>query len=626
MLKKTALSVLLSCAFSVNAHVLSQEELDKAYQTPETSAKQLVAEMSLREKIGQLIMLDFRYWGVDENDEPKLVVNVNNEIKQVIRNYDLGNVILFRENLYNTEQTINFIQDLQDSRTNLPLFVATDQEGGYVTRLREGTEMPGNMAVAATRDSKLAKKSGQVHGLELSALGINFNFGPVVDVNAEQRNPIIGVRSYSSNLALIDEMSGAYIEGLSESGVLNAVKHFPGHGNVKIDSHYGLAIVPYTRQEWEAVDLQAFKNVFKNGADAVMTAHVIVPSVDDAKLTSPLTGEVIGTPATLSKKILTGVLREELDFNGLILTDALDMGAIANNFEPSWTVEHALLAGADITLMPLRVWNKEAVADLEKIYSHLETQSKSNPELAKRIDQSVLRIVTKKLTEKISAQPVDKEHADKVVQSVANKSAERHIAERSITLIENQNILPFKLKNKTKIVVISDESARNNLIADEIALISEKFKSVDISVEKITVKMTENKLPENQLKQSIENADYVIAVTYNLTGSSPNAQKLIDITNKQNKPTVVISSRNPYDIAYLNGVKANIAIYGITGFDVTNNNRNNLEANIRAGVRTLFLEPDTNAPLNQPSGQLPVDIKNKENTKIIYPIGHGLTY
>ncbi|WP_019612823.1 glycoside hydrolase family 3 protein [Psychromonas ossibalaenae] len=626
MFKKTALSVLLSCAFSVNAHVLSQKELDKAYQTPESAARQLVAEMSLREKIGQLIMLDFRYWGMDQNNEPKLVVNVNDQIQKVISDYELGNVILFRENLYNTEQTINFIQDLQDSRTNLPLFIATDQEGGYVTRLREGTEMPGNMAVAATRDSQLAKKSGQVHGLELSALGINFNFGPVVDVNTEQRNPIIGVRSYSSDLTLIDEMGSAYIEGLSEYGVLNSVKHFPGHGNVEVDSHYGLATVPYTREEWEAVDLQAFKNIFKSGADSVMTAHVIVPSVDDAKLTSPLTGEVIGTPATLSKKILTGVLREELKFNGLILTDALDMGAIANNFEPSWTVEHALLAGADITLMPLRVWSQEAVSDLEKIYSHLETQSKSNPELAKRIDQSALRVVTKKLSEKISAQPVDKEHAEKVVQSAANKSAESHIAERSITLIENQSVLPFKLKNKTRILVISDESARNNLIAGEIALISEKFKGIDISVEKIALKMIENNLQENKFKQSVENADYVIAATYNLTGSSPNAQKLIDITNQQGKPTVVISSRNPYDIAYLEGVKANIAIYGITGFDVTNNNRNSLEANIRAGVRTLFLDPMTNLPINSPSGKLPVDIKHKESNKVIYPIGLGLTY
>ncbi len=628
MLTRALFLIFLLCSAFADAHVISQHELNIAYKTPFKSANAMVNKMTNREKIGQLMLVDFRYWKKNDASPSKEneVTKINTSIKKAINEFNLGGIILFRQNLYNTSQEIDLIQSMQDARSTMPLFIAIDQEGGYVTRLREGTEMPGNMALGATGDPHFAKQAGQVHGSELAALGFNFNFAPVVDVNSNQNNPVIGVRSYSDDLAIIDEMSAAYIAGIHQYGLLTAAKHFPGHGNVSVDSHHGLPIVPYSEAQWRAVDLKAFANVFANGVDAVMTAHVVVPSIDNSKLTSVLTGKVIGRPATLSKKMLTGILRDELHFKGLIVTDALYMGAIANNFEPGWAVETAILAGADVILMPVKLWNQNSLQKLAKIYQHLELQMQINPQLAQRVDQSARLIVQTKLAKKMSAQAVDKHHALMIVNSKKHLAIEAHIAEKAITLIENKGVLPFALRRSTQVLVISDEAPRNALVENELMNIAAHFKNVNMDVEKSVLKMSGSDINKALFKQKIAKANYVILITYNLNNTAENAQAVIDLSDEMQKPLVVIAGGNPYDIAYLNNVKANIAIYGITGFDVTNNVRNKLEANIRAGIRTLFKDPNTGKPLNSPSAKLPVNIKERSNRKIIYPRGYGLSY
>ncbi|MCK5819218.1 MAG: beta-N-acetylhexosaminidase [Psychromonas sp.] len=620
--------MLLCFSASAHANAISQHQLTLAYKTSFRSAKVIVNKMTDREKIGQLMLLDFRYWKKNDEKPSKKneVTKITPEIKEVINYFDLGGIILFRENLYNTTQVIDLIQGMQDARSTMPLFIAIDQEGGYVTRLREGVEMPGNMALGASGDPHFAKQAGEVHGSELAALGFNFNFAPVVDVNSNQNNPVIGVRSYSDDLPIINEMSAAYIEGIHQYGLLTLAKHFPGHGNVSVDSHHALPIVPYSEAQWRAVDLKAFENVFAKGVDAVMTAHVVVPSVDNSKLISSLTGKLIGRPATLSKKMLTGILRDELHFKGLIVTDALDMGAIANNFDPSWTVETAILAGADVILMPVKMWDQNALKKLEKIYKYLEQQMKINPQLTKRINQSARLIVQTKLAQKLSAKPVDKHHALMIVNSKKHLAIEANIAEKAITLIENKGVLPFALLPSTNVLVISDEAPRNEIVKSELMNIAKHFKKIKFHVETSALKLSGNDINQAVFTQKIAKADYVILITYNLKNSAANAQAVINLSHQMKKPTVVIASRNPYDIAYLNNVKANIAIYGITGFDVTNDVRNKLEANIRAGIRTLFKDPMTGKPLNDPSAKLPVNIKDRHNRKIIYHRGYGLSY
>ncbi|MHA7846814.1 beta-N-acetylhexosaminidase [Serratia sp. D1N4] len=601
-------------------------QLSNSQEEPQTSAEQIVTQMSPREKIGQVLMLDVRNWGKNAAGEPEGVTVLPTELAKAINDYRLGSVILFRENFINTPQSYQLIQDLQKASYQLPLLISTDQEGGYVTRLREGTEMPGNMALAATRDANMAQHVGEVHGSELNALGVNINFAPVVDINTNQNNPVIGVRSFSSDIALVNEMSGAYIKGLQQNSVLATAKHFPGHGNVETDSHFGLPLVPYTESEWRQNDLLPFKYVIEQGIDAVITAHIIVPALDDTKVVSKKDGTEIGLPATLSKKIITGILRDELKFQGLIFTDAMDMGAITENFGANEAVEMALMAGSDVIVMPVHIWDQQGIEQLEELYHYLETQHYKNPEFASRLQEAATRVVQTKLAKKIAAtnNAHTLEFAQSVVASPAHKRDEQKVAERAVTLIKNDNLLPYSLNAQNNVLIISDENTRNDIIRSELQNIASQLENQEITVSSLAYKLEQQTVPAT-LEESIQASDLVILVTYNLKTKGRAAQQTIDKARELGIPLVVISSRNPYDIAYLDNVTANLAIYGITGFDVTNNNRNSLEANIRAGIRTLFKNDADTLLFNVPSGKLPVDIKSPEG-EIIYPFGHGLTY
>ncbi|MEI9697148.1 glycoside hydrolase family 3 protein [Moellerella wisconsensis] len=620
-MKKTLCALMIFSSLS-HADIIPNAQLAHYWQQPESSAKQLVEQMTLEEKLGQILMLDFRYWQAADQPNKTPLTEFNPEIAAIIHQYHLGSVILFRENLINTPQTVKLINAFQQARSNLPLFISTDQEGGYVTRLREGTEMPGNMALGATRSTELAELTGRIHGKELSNLGFNFNFGPVVDVNNNQNNPVIGVRSYSDRPELVQQLANSYIQGIHQYQVMSAVKHFPGHGNVSSDTHFALPTINIDQATWRNIELKPFINTMK-ATDAIMTAHVVVPALDHQKITS-LTGEEIGVPATLSKPILTDILRDELHYDGLIITDAMDMGAISKNFSSHWAIEQAILAGNDIILMPLEISNPQSTAKLDDLYAYLKHQAANNRELNQRINQSAERIVQKKLAYQISAEAKDVQIASHIVASKENKDLENTVSDHAITLIENQHILPYTLAKNNNFVIFSDEQPRNELIKQQLNNIAADHQ-ITINSRDQVVKMMNDDLTGSQIEQAIEGQDFIILVTYNLTEQPNNAQKIIDVANQKAIPLVVISSRNPYDIAYLKNVKANIAIYGITGFDVTNNVRNSLETNINRGLNSLFSTP-VSGVINSPRGKLPVDIKTPDNQQILYPFGHGLSY
>lgn len=579
----------------------------------EQTSRKMVQDMSQKEKLGQLIMIDFRKW------QEKPLTELNPEIKKVIEDYKLGGIILFRENLANTEQTIRLIDDLQNSSQTLPLLISTDQEGGYVTRLQQGTEMPGNMALGAGGDLELTKKVGTTIGKELKALGINFNFAPVVDVNSNQKNPIIGVRSFGDNPQQVGATATAYIDGLKSIGIISTVKHFPGHGNTVSDTHIGLATVDYSREQWEAIDKVPFKMAIDNGVEAIMTAHVIVPALDDTKVVSKKDGFLIGTPATLSKPIMTDLVRKELGFEGVIVSDALNMRAITDNFGDVESVIKGILAGGDIMLMPVIIRNKEDIKKLENLYDEVLEEMEKNKILRRRVEESAERIVSLKLKTQL-VQEVDIEerikNAKTIVGSENNKAIEKEATEKGITLLKNENILPFKLKENTKVLLVAETKTRGNTMENELLQLQQ-----NISVEKISTDYKDGLTPE--IKSGIKNADYIVVATYNLKNNTE-INKIIEYANKENRKLATISTRNPYDIIHTPKVKANIAIYGITGFDTTNAIYNRVEANVRAGIRTLFLG-NNSTKLVVPTGKLPVNIQN-ENGDIVYKAGYGLTY
>ncbi|WP_313083277.1 glycoside hydrolase family 3 protein [Atlantibacter sp.] len=618
---KKMIGALFLFSAGANAGLISDEQLHTYWLTPEQSATQIVKGMGFEEKIGQILMMDFRYWGDDPQDNKQPLINSDTALQKLIQDKHLGSVILFRENLIDTPQTVRLINDLQQARSNLPLFISTDQEGGYVTRLRVGTEMPGNMALGATGSPRLAQMAGGIHGKELSSLGFNFNFGPVVDVNNNQNNPVIGVRAYSDDPNLVSELAKSYITGIHQYPVLTSLKHFPGHGNVASDTHFALPTIPIDRAAWQQVELKPFKETLP-WTDAIMTAHVVVPALDNSKLRTR-NGEQVGTPATLSYPILTGLLRDQLKFNGLILTDAMDMGAISANFEPEWAVKQAILAGNDIILMPMEIKSETDAQRLDALYHYLKTEAERDPVLQARIDESAIRVVYTKLAKKISASPRDADIAAKIVGSQQHKDSENFIAEQAVTLIKNDGVLPFPLKHTNSVLVYSDEAPRNALIAKHLNDIAREY-HCQIAVNSQVVKLAQNTLTREEIERQMADQQLVILATYNLTRDPQNAQNIIDAAQKARIPLVVIATRNPYDIAYLNNVQANIAIYGITGFDVTNNVRNSLETNIRSGLRTLFKGPNNQPPLTIPHGKLPVDIKSPDGSTVVYSRSHGL--
>lgn len=621
-MKKLIPVLFLVSAGSV-ADVIPDAQLKEMWLSPKSAAEKIVSKMSAEEKIGQMLMVDIRSWDKDGSENKTPFIEMNDSVRKMITDYHLGSVILFRENLINTPQTVELINNLQRARDNLPLFISTDQEGGYVTRLRVGTEMPGNMALGATGSTELARQVGSVHGDELSSLGFNFNFGPVVDVNNNQNNPVIGVRAYSDDPAIVARLARGYIDGIHQYPVLTSLKHFPGHGNVASDTHFALPSVNTDKASWQQTELKPFVEVMPF-TDAIMTAHVVVPALDSATLKST-GGKEIGTPATLSKPILTDVLRHQLKFNGLILTDAMDMGAISGNFDPHWAIRQAILAGNDIVLMPVGIKDDASVKQLDALYGYLKTEAEKDPLLKQRIQESAERVVYTKLNKRISPATHDSANAESIVASKDHKDLENAIAEKAITLIKNDRVLPYTLKSSNDVLVYSDEAPRNDLIKKHLGNIADEF-NVAINVKGEVVKLDKDTLISADIEKQIQNQQLIILATYNLKDNPKNAQKIIDVAKAKNIPLVVISTRNPYDIAYLNNVKANIAIYGITGFDVTNNVRNSLETNIRSGLRTLFVGPEGNSKmLARPEGKLPVDIKSPDGSNVIYPRGYGLS-
>ncbi|WP_411821914.1 glycoside hydrolase family 3 protein [Leptospira sp. 'Mane'] len=254
-----------------------------------------------------------------------------------------GGIILFGKNLGKKSEIISLTSNLQKTASSeglQPFLISTDQEGGRVFRVQDGiTEYPGAMAVGQTGKEEWGKTVGFVTSYELKELGINFLFAPILDINNNPLNPVINTRSFGSDATRVSRVAVAYEQGARLGGALPVIKHFPGHGDTNVDSHLGLPVIKKTLTELEQLELVPFKKAIDSGAEAVMTAHIVYPLIDEKY------------PATLSKKILTGILREKLKFNGIIITDAMEMHAISKNYEKDRPGVLAILAGANIVLL-----------------------------------------------------------------------------------------------------------------------------------------------------------------------------------------------------------------------------------------------------------------------------------
>ena len=308
---------------------------EAAFAAQENSAvESILSSMTIRQKIEQCLMVDFRKWDSGSGSASDMTV-LDTDVADILSEYQFGSVILFAENIKKTANTVALTRDMQTAATaggGLPLMIAADQEGGLVYRLGSGTALPGNMALAATGDTKNAELAGEVIASELDAVGINTTLAPVIDVNNEAGNSVIGVRSFSDDAAAVGEYGSSFIRGLEKFNIIGCAKHYPGHGDTNVDSHTGLPEVNKSKEEIEANELVPYKKTIEQGVDMIMTAHILYPALDSSTIYSEKTKQEERRPATLSYAILTDLLRGELGFDGVVVTDAMNMAGIAKRF------------------------------------------------------------------------------------------------------------------------------------------------------------------------------------------------------------------------------------------------------------------------------------------------------
>lgn len=588
MKKKKILSILSALAVTSTLILGNIKFVNADTLNSKAEAEKIVSEMTLDEKIGQMLMVDFRQWKQEGQSAVQDLTEINSEVADIIDEFDLGGVILFAQNVKTTEQTAKLTYDIQqvaknDEDGNLPLLTTIDQEGGIVTRLGTGTNFPGNMALGATKSEQNAYDTGLVIGRELNSLGINVNFAPSVDVNNNPLNPVIGLRSFSSNPDLVAKLGVKMIEGIQANGVASAAKHFPGHGDTATDSHYGLPQVNKSLEELKEVELKPFQAAIDNGVDMIMTAHIQFPQIEKDTYTSIKDGQEIQIPATLSDDILTGLLREDMNFDGVIITDALNMAAISENFGEVETVKMAFEAGVDIALMPTILRSKSDVPKLRAIVDGVK-EAVANGDISEdRINESATRVVKLKIDRGVMDVANDTgtaeekiENAKSVVGSKENRDVERRVSAEAITVVKNEeNILPLNPKEGEKVLLIAPydnelpgmKFGLNRLIKEG------KVNSVELDTYcyKSEATMTE------ELKSKIDEADYIVVLSemgnYTHLNSThwitaiPN--EVTSYSNELNKDSVIVSVGKPYDVAAHINAKAEVIAYGYKGMDPT---------------------------------------------------------
>lgn len=430
-------------------------------------------------KIAQKMALDIRYFCKSiSHNIPVCTTPVKvlpTELFNLVRETSLGGVVLFSENLASHEQIIRLTNDLQQaalqSPAGKPLIISIDQEGGRVTRLPAATNLSGNMAVGATysnHDVHFASQSALVIATELEALGINNNYAPVVDVNTNPDNPVINSRSYGENPAMVAKLGAAAVSSMQENNVMATLKHFPGHGDTHVDSHIGLPIVDRDRESIEKHDLLPFRKIIKKTSPAmVMTAHIQYPALDSSKIVSK-DGQAITRTATMSRRILTDLLREEMGFKGIIATDALNMLGVASYFDAETIVVETFKAGADLALMPYTIRSPEDIIKFKHFVRRVANRLANSEIELDEIDQSLERIDRIKskftLTTKQSlTSKIDK--ARSVINSPLHRSIDAELSKNSVTLIKNdQNFLPLDLKPSMKILVMAQSESEKQII------------------------------------------------------------------------------------------------------------------------------------------------------------------
>ncbi len=496
-----------------------------------------ISEMTLEEKIGQLVIVGFKD------------IKINDDLKNVIQKYKAGNVILFARNIKDIHQLYDLNKDIHElviKETGIMPFVSMDQEGGMVTRImKQATFFPGNMTLATSKPAK-AYEIGRMMGEELRALGVNMNLAPSLDVNNNPANPVIGVRSYSDDPSIVGNYGLNYVKGLQSTGLIATCKHFPGHGDTNSDSHKALPIISHNKERLNKVELVPFKKVLDE-TKAIMSAHIFFEAYENEQI-----------PGTLSKKVITGLLREELGYNGLIVSDCMEMKAIDNTFTTEKGALMGLLAGLDQVMVSATA--EKQIGAFEEIKKAVENGILT----MEMIDEKLERIM--KLKEE-NYPDVEKyfyntkfSDVENIINNPEHKKYVETIVDESLTLVKGKNIY---LNKKT--LVVATEPFATTIAEDEL-----NVNSIGVCLKQTNancdVEIINARISNEEITRIIDKAyeyEQVLVCTYNAFLYSEQVKLVNELYNKVEN-LFVLSTRCPYDILKFKQVKNYLCVYEYT--------------------------------------------------------------
>ena len=539
MKRRLTLVLLLFLSITLNSSWVSKE----------------LKRMTLEKKVAQMVfhVIYPNYYNEDSQ--------YYKHLKHLVKEIGIGGLHIFRTPVYELVYNINKFQKM----SSIPLFISADMEAGAgaivkyekffgkdtMTFLPEyssggGVRFPPFMALGATRNKELAYKMGEITAFEARSIGIHINFSPVLDVNNNPDNPIINFRSFGEDNVLVGELGVAYINGLQNNGMIATAKHFPGHGDTSQDTHIEMPVLKFDLERLNKIELPPFVKSIKAGVKAVMTAHISLPELTGKK----------DIPATLSKKIVTDLLRKKLAFKGLIVSDAMVMGSIADKYGDRQAAVEGVKAGLDILL-----FFKDPVEAIEGIYSAVKNGEISE----KRINDSVKRILKAKYELKLhKSRFVDIDKVSKFLSKQKNIKVAEVIARNGVTLLrDKKNTIPLKREKNYYILKISDSYWPKdgwhfkNRLADEINIIEQFY---------LTKKSNELEI-ENVYKKIEEGTNVIVPAFIYIgawKGKSAIPEKIVELLEKLNKKNVnlmVISFANPYIIREIPFVSGYICAY-----------------------------------------------------------------
>ncbi|WP_339324230.1 beta-N-acetylhexosaminidase [Paenibacillus sp. FSL W8-0194] len=507
-----------------------------------------LSTMTLEQKIGQMFICGFHSLVPDD------------QIKKLIQEHHLGGVIYFRRNIGDPEQVANLsasLQKLSADQGNLPLWIAIDQEGGMVARIdhKRVSRIPGNMALGATGNPDYSYGVSRVSAEELLQLGINMNFAPCLDVNNNARNPVIGVRSFGEDPERVAEHGVAVIKAFQEKGLSAAAKHFPGHGDTNVDSHMGLATVEHDLDRLQQVELKPFIEAIRAGVDVIMTAHVIFPAIEPERI-----------PATLSRSVLTGLLREDLAYDGIIVTDCLEMHAIAKFFGIGEGAVNAIEAGADVVLVSHTL--NDQIEAIEAVKHAVRTGRISE----KTIDAAVTRILALKNKRLAGLKTSDAPAPAAFVERHEKPEVDRLLKEislKSVTLVKDRGQLP--LQAEAPVLVIWPELRSETQVDEpwtEFVSLGDALSSHLEQVQEIVVSAEPDEQEIERALSAAAGFSQVVLVTYTAGSTLPEGQRLLaeKLMEQKHDKLVAVSTRNPYDLNEIPSIPAYLCCYENTPY------------------------------------------------------------